>query len=152
MCGCKSKIGSMKKSVGGYKLERLAAVGGGAILSKVITNPLLKAIGMDGTQEGIKAYTGPAIKLVGGYFALQQKNQMVKDAGLGMIATGILEAVEIWQPKIFAPLAGGGATPQLLTRVNGIGAPVQVLDMSASLDRMAGYEDTARMAGLENYM
>jgi hypothetical protein len=142
----------MKNNMGGFKTETLLYIGAGAIASKALTNPLLKALKLeaDPTETGIKKYAPIAVKLVAGYFGLQQKNPMIKNMALGAIAAGLLEGAETFAPSVFAPKL---AAPQNLIRVNGIGAPVQVLDMGTSMDRMAGYEDTARMAGtLENYI
>lgn len=144
VCKKKSKISGTMKGLKGFKTERLLAVGGGAIAAKALTNPLLKVLKMDGQQEGIKKYAAPAIKIIGGYFAMKQKDQMIKDAGLGAVAAGLMEFAEIAAPQVFAPLA---ANTMSLTPIKGIGAPVQYLDLEATGERVAGFEEMERIAG-----
>lgn len=151
MCSCKTNKISGMKNMGGFKTETLLYVGAGAIASKAITNPLLKALKLeaDPTETGIKKYAPIGVKLALGYFGLQQKNPMIRQMALGAIAAGLLEGAEVFAPSVFAPKLAAGIVPM---RVNGINAPVQVLNLDATTERVAGYEEDARVAGLASYM
>jgi hypothetical protein len=95
---------------GGVDLWRLAAVSGGAVGAKLINYPIKKGIEKvlpeekmaslpEWQQKGIQL-TFPALKVAGGAYAQTMENQYVKDAGMGVLAVGAIEAIDILIPAV----------------------------------------------------
>ena len=99
-CGCKQ----------GVDLWRLAAVGGGAVGAKLINAPLKKGIDyvlpkekrdtLPEWQKKAILLAFPGVKIAGGAYAQTMPDKYVRDAGLGVIAVGSLEAIDILIPDL----------------------------------------------------
>lgn len=108
MCSCQKRISGMK-ALKGVNLERLAAVGGGAIGAKAL-NGMTKNIEFLHKNK----YTMPLAKVLVGGYAQTAKNTVVRDLGLGAIAVGLLELAEVVAPQVF-DMNGIGSTRRLRT-------------------------------------
>ncbi len=99
-----------RKKIGkvGSTVERLMYVGVGALAAKAVNAGLqnLTSNVVDETKlKWMKAGIGAAKAVIGG-FMFMQKDQMINDIGLGIVAAGSLETAEALVPKAFAPIAG----------------------------------------------
>lgn len=106
-CSCMTK---RRKKIGkvGSNIERLMYVGVGALAAKAVNAGLqnLTSNVTDPTKlKWMKAGIGAAKAVVGGFMTMQ-RDQMINDIGLGIVAAGSLEAAEAIVPKAFAPIAG----------------------------------------------
>ena len=99
-----------RKKIGkvGSTVERLMYVGAGALAAKAVNAGLqnLTSSIVDETKlKWMKAGIGAAKAVIGG-FMFMQRDQMINDIGLGIVAAGSLETAEALVPKAFAPIAG----------------------------------------------
>ena len=117
----RSRVGSL----GGVSLERLAGVAAGAVASKALNGITAK---IQFVQE--KPIVLPVAKGAIGYMMLAySKNSFVQDAGLGFVAEGALQALEVAAPQVFKKLVGNS--------VGRVGTTLIDLD-----DPISGYEDS----------
>lgn len=106
-CSCMAKRRKKIGSAGRSTIERLAYVGLGALAASA-TNAALQNI-TDSTDEsklkGLAIGVGLAKAAIGG-FMFMQKDQMINDIGLGIVAVGSLETAYAAAPKYFKPIGG----------------------------------------------
>lgn len=96
---CKSVKG-IGRNYGGFESEQLLYLGIGAVGSKALTNPLIKAINPSSpTTTSILKVALPAIL---GYLLLTKtQDEKLHAAGVGAMAAAALIAVEEYAPDVF---------------------------------------------------
>lgn len=100
---------------GRVNIERIAAVGAGAAVAKLVNKPLNS---VPFIQQQLSSAKGKyvkmgisAAKVAAGIYAQQQKSGMIQDAGLGLAAVGALELVDQVAPGL--GLHGIGSTDDM---------------------------------------
>ena len=136
MCGCNSSK-MKKKKIGKYGVERLLAVGAGA-LGGVLINNVVKNYtdGMDEEKKVTFSKVWPVVKIVGGGYMVMQKNQMVSDAGLGVVAEGAVEAALVFAPNQFQLSGLAGFWGEDSHYYSDIGSAYQSLPLDAASSRL----------------
>lgn len=108
-CSCMTKRRKKIGKVSGDTMMRLAYVGLGALAASA-TNAAIQNI-TDKTPEdkkgGLAIGIGLAKTAIGG-FMFMQKDQMLNDLGLGIVAVGSLETAYAAAPKWFKPISING--------------------------------------------
>lgn len=95
---CKNNMGA----VGALDTQALGMIALGAIGSKAITNPLVKAIWKPGGKTPPK-YAAPILKLGMAYLLWRQNEEWADNVMTGVVAAAGLEMAEIGMPEIFNP-------------------------------------------------
>jgi hypothetical protein len=116
----RSRVGAL----GGVQLETLAGVAAGAVASKALNGVTAK---IDFVQN--KPIVLPIVKGGLGYLMLAySKNPFVQNMGLGFVAEGALQGLEVAAPQVFKKLVGDG--------VGHVGSTL------IDLDDIGGYSDS----------
>lgn len=101
MCKCQKKIGSTMKKTG-VDYERLGMMVGGGALSGLLFNKLILKNLPTNWQTSKTAKFMPGLAKIGlGILALTQKNQNIKDAGIGALVYGGVEVMQQTAPDVF---------------------------------------------------
>lgn len=149
----------------GVPVKRLAAVTGGAVLAKAANAPIggilqkvLPNYSEAGSGRMLKVILSGGKIFLGAYANQKMKNQMVQDAGLGVMMVGGLELLEEFVPQlniaginIFDDYENIGEVVEIdLNRLNG----PQVYNSLEDYQEVAGVQSYAaemELAGVEAY-
>ena len=116
-----------------FNIEELALIAAGALGSKMLVNPLGKAI-FKGKAESERPKYFPLILKAGLSFGLSKLNMREADSlAKGAALAALLEAAEIFAPTIFAP--------KIKADVNGYDDDYLADNVELNLDDINGYGD-----------
>lgn len=118
-------------------INRVGAVAAGAAGAKMLNVPLNRLVDRyagESTGKVVKMVV-PGVKILGGTVLMNQKNQMVSDAGLGMAAIGAIELIDQLIPS--AGLGGLG----YIDDMERVGNVVEIDLDELAPGAMNGYQD-----------